>query len=84
MVHEWHITIWYLGIILWAKEIGFPLDVAKMAWNVIYKGGALDVARMRWKSIDDMFTMCKYSHSQNMRIYGGGKDGFIIFEREIS
>ena len=58
--------------------------MAKMAWNVIYKGGASDVAQMGWRLIDQMFIMWKYSHYQNMRIYGGGKDGFLIFESETS
>ena len=59
------------------------LDMAKMAWNVISKGGASNVAQMSLSSIDEMFGMSKYSHFQNMRIYGRGKDVFLIFRREI-
>ena len=33
------------------------LDMAKMAWNVISKGGASKVAQMSWSSIDEMFRM---------------------------
>ena len=50
---------------------------------VIYKGCSSNAGQMSWSSIDEMTRMWKYSHSQNMRIYGGMKDGFLIFEREI-
>ena len=57
--------------------------MGEMAVNVIYKGGASNIAQMSLSSIDEMFGMSKYSHSKNMRIYGGGKDVFLIFQREI-
>ena len=53
--------------------------MGEMAWIVIYKGGVSKVAQMSLSSIDEMLGMSKYSHSQNMRIYSGGKDGFLIF-----
>ena len=56
--------------------------MVKMAWNVISKGGASNVAQMSWRSIDEMLRMWKYSHFQNMIIYGAGKDEFIIFQSE--
>ena len=57
--------------------------MGEMAWNVIYKGGVSNIAQMSLSSIDEMFGMSKYSYSQNMRIYGGGKDVLLIFWREI-
>ena len=42
-----------------------------------------NIAQMSLSSIDEMFGMSKYSYSQNMRIYGGGKDVLLIFQREI-
>ena len=57
--------------------------MGEMAWNVIYKGGASNIAQMSLSSIDEMFGMSKYSHPQNMRIYGEVKDVFLIFGRKI-
>ena len=59
-IHDGYRTTGQLGIIFQANNIGVPLDMGEMAVNVIYKGGASNIAQMSLCSIYEMFGMSKY------------------------